>query len=348
MKRIKEFFWLCSGSSREVLEQCPTEASKYAGIGATVFFTGIFASLASAYAFFTFTDNYWISAGLGLIWGALIFNLDRYIVSSMRKTGDSMQELKMALPRIVLAVLISIVIARPLELKIFEKEIQTELVTMNTEIKSARIKNIENQYNLQLEGLKNEVDQLNAEILSKQEERNELRAIASAEADGSGGSMKRNPGPIYKIKKANADQVELELSELTSTNTAIMEQKRQKMEEIEKAKQTEITNILNPDYNGFAARIEALERLTVKNGAIWIANWFIILLFIAIETAPVFVKLISSRGPYDYLLASEEQEFSLLWLNKATKSSSNLRKKAKSLSEEERNFLNEQLSAKMS
>ena len=140
----------------------------------------------------------------------------------------------------------------------------------------------------------------------------------------------------------------MELAELTSTNTAIMEQKRQKMEEIGKAKQTDIVNVLNPDYNGFAARIEALERLTVKNSAIWIANWFIILLFIAIETAPVFVKLISSRGPYDYLLASEEQEFSLLWLNKATKSSSILRKKAKSLSEEERNFLNEQLSAKMS
>jgi len=348
MNKIKNFFWLCSGSSREVLDQCPSEASKYAGIGATVFFTGIFASLASAYAFYTFTDNYWISAGLGLVWGGLIFNLDRYIVSSMRKTGDFSQELKMAMPRIILAILISIVIARPLELKIFEKEIQTELVTMNTEIKSARIKNIENNYDIQIAALKNEVKNINGDIQRKELERNDLRAIASAEADGSGGSMKRNPGPIYQIKKAHADQVEQELLALSATSVTLMAHKQQQIDALETARQEEIAALNNPDYTGFAARVEALGRLTSKNGAIWMANWFIILLFIAIETAPVFVKLISSRGPYDYLLAAEEQDYSLLWLQKATRSSSNLRKKAKSLSEEEKAFLNEQLSAKMS
>ena len=331
-----------------MLDQCPTEASKYAGIGATVFFTGVFASLASAYAIFTFTDNYWISAGLGLVWGALIFNLDRYIVSSMRKTGDFSQEFKMALPRIILAILISVVIARPLELKIFEKEIQTELVTINSEIKSARIKNIEDGYSQQVTALKSDVEQLNAAIQQKQQERNELRAIASAEADGSGGSMKRNPGPIYQIKKAHADQVEQELLALTATGVSLMTQKRQKINALDTAKEEEIKALNNPDYTGFAARLEALGRLTSKNAAIWMANWFIIFLFIAIETAPVFVKLISSRGPYDYLLASEEQEYSLDWLHKAAKSSSSLRKKAKSLSEEEKAFLNEQLSAKMS
>jgi hypothetical protein len=38
---------------------------------------------------------------------------------------------------------------------------------------------------------------------------------------------------------------------------------------------------------------------------------FIILLFIAIETAPIFVKLISPRGPYDDLLELAEDKVSL-------------------------------------
>jgi len=35
------------------------------------------------------------------------------------------------------------------------------------------------------------------------------------------------------------------------------------------------------------------------------------LLFIAIETAPIFVKLISSRSPYDYLLHEHEHIFEM-------------------------------------
>jgi hypothetical protein len=348
MNRITQFFWLCSGSSRSLLSQCPTEGSKYAGIGATIFFTGVFAALASAYAFFTFTNNYWVSAGLGLVWGFLIFNLDRYIVSSMRKTGSLTTEIKMALPRIILAILISVVIARPLELKIFEKEIQTELVDMNDEIQSARINAIEQKHNTEIQNIQVGIEQLKADILRKELERNNLRALASAEADGTGGSMKRNPGPIYKIKKAHADKVEEELFNLTMANNALIEQKNKRVNNLEQSKEKKIIALSNPDYTGFAARLEALGRLTAKSSAIWLANWFIILLFIAIETAPIFVKLISVRGPYDYLLASEEQDFSLSWLSKKVRLSSTLRKKAESLSGEEKDFLNQQLSAKMS
>ena len=123
MDKLKYFFWLCSGANRPLLEKCPTEGSKYVGIGATIFFTGIFAALAAAYALYTVFENYLIAGLFGLIWGLMIFNLDRYIVSSMRKEGNSRKEFYTALPRIILAVLISLVIAKPLEMKIFEKEI---------------------------------------------------------------------------------------------------------------------------------------------------------------------------------------------------------------------------------
>ena len=138
MIRIKRFFWLFSGSHLTLLEKVPSEAAKYAGIGATIFFTGIFAAIAAGYAIFTFSDNLWLASLLGIIWGGMIFNLDRYIVSSMRKSNSWKKEWTMALPRIFLALIISLVIARPLELKIFEKEIKAELTLMNTEIIKAK------------------------------------------------------------------------------------------------------------------------------------------------------------------------------------------------------------------
>jgi chromosome segregation ATPase len=53
------------------------------------------------------------------------------------------------------------------------------------------------------------------------------------------------------------------------------------------------------NYDGLAARLEALGELTTKNDTLWFAYLFITLLFFTIETAPIFVKLISSKGLYD-------------------------------------------------
>ena len=60
---------------------------------------------------------------------------------------------------------------------------------------------------------------------------------------------------------------------------------------------------------GVASRLEALDRLTTSSDAISMASLFIVLLFIAIETAPIFVKLISTKGPYDYVLETAEHKF---------------------------------------
>jgi hypothetical protein len=57
---------------------------------------------------------------------------------------------------------------------------------------------------------------------------------------------------------------------------------------------------------GFPARIQVLEQMKEKDSSIWWTSNLIILLFILLETSPVFVKLISKRGPYDYLLSRIE------------------------------------------
>ena len=338
---------MCSGSHLTLLEKVPSEAAKYAGIGATIFFTGIFAAIAAAYAIFTFSDNLWLASILGIIWGGMIFNLDRYIVSSMRKSNSWKKEWTMALPRIFLALIISLVIARPLELKIFEKEIRAELTLMNTEIIKAKRDSTNNYYHSLINSQQQEIDLLQAAITTKQQQRDELRANATAEADGTGGTMRRNAGPIYQIKKAEADKVEQELAALQATNQTLIASKRQEIALSQEGKNQELAAIANPDYTGFAARLEALGRLTGKNWSLWLANIFIILLFIAIETAPVMVKLISSKGPYDYMLETEEYNHELTWLAQKAKLNTKTRKSARHYTDEEQQYIDQYLTSNL-
>ena len=74
MQKITNFFWQCSGADLTLLQKCPTESSKYLGIGATIFFTGLFAAMSGAYALYTVFDSIIIAVIFGLIWGLMIFN----------------------------------------------------------------------------------------------------------------------------------------------------------------------------------------------------------------------------------------------------------------------------------
>ncbi|MFY0712782.1 DUF4407 domain-containing protein [Seonamhaeicola sp. NFXS20] len=129
MNRINRFFWWCAGANIEILKKCPTDHAKYFGVGGTIVFTALMASFAGGYAFYTAFKSALPSLFFGAFWGLLIFNLDRYIVSTIGK-GDGTQKItieewKLAAPRLLMAVLLGLVISTPLELKIFEKEIKT-------------------------------------------------------------------------------------------------------------------------------------------------------------------------------------------------------------------------------
>ncbi len=78
---LKRFFIICSGADTDILKETPLgEHNKYVGIGATIFFTAVMAFIASSYALYTVFDSVIIALGFGLVWGLLIFNLDRFIV----------------------------------------------------------------------------------------------------------------------------------------------------------------------------------------------------------------------------------------------------------------------------
>jgi hypothetical protein len=327
MKNIQNFFLFCSGVEHSILERCPSDVNKYVGIGATVFFTGVLAFISSGYALYTVFESYWAAIPFGIIWGLMIFNLDRYIVLSMKSNGSWWRDWVVALPRLALAILLALVISKPLEMKIFEKEIQAELVTMEQEVYKQQEDGLKARYNTQLADERARIDALKAEILLKTTARDALVKQAVQEADGTGGSGKKNLGPIYLAKKAEADKAQAELEQTIALNQPLILEKTKAIQTLETTVQTEVSGLQRSRYNGLAARMEALSRLSGKSLAILYASLFITLLFVAIETAPIMVKLISYRSPYDYLLHEHEHVFEMANLESTTLRNNTVRSK---------------------
>jgi hypothetical protein len=277
----------------------------------------------------------------------MIFNLDRYIVSSMRKERNSLREFKTALPRIVLAVLISIVIAKPLEMKIFDKEIQSELIIMEQQTYTAQESEIKMRFQADQQKLRDEIAALKNEIEVKTAKRDELDRLAQEEADGTGGTRKRNAGPIYKIKKADAERVNLELQDLVKKNDLLIQQKQQALSTSDSTISLGIGSLARQKLDGPASRMEALSRITAKSDAILWAHWFIVLLFIAVETAPVFVKLISGQGPYDQLLKTEEHGFEAKRVEDMAVLNAEIKKRTETLPKTETGFVTDRLDVRL-
>ena len=159
--------------------------------------------------------------------------------------------------------------------------------------------------------------------------------------------MKRNAGPIYKIKKEDADRVDQELSELNLKNQALITANYVRLKEIESLLTSEIQAIEKGRMDGPAARMDALSNITAKSKAIWLANWFVILLFIAVETAPVFVKLISNRGPYDHLLLVEEKAIESMMYEHLAKQNVSVKKRTKAYPVIEKEYIDTKLEASL-
>ena len=125
---INEFLWTCAGVNKNILRLYPSEYAKYAGSGGTILFTAMMAFISGSYAMFFVFSNAILSLIFGIFWALLIFNLDRFIVNSMHTDGKdtlSWKKIQTAMPRIIMAIFLGIVISTPLEMKIFNDRIES-------------------------------------------------------------------------------------------------------------------------------------------------------------------------------------------------------------------------------
>lgn len=309
MGAFYRFFSWCSGARLYLLTSCPTDYNKFFGIGMIVFLTGLMASITGYFASYMIFESHLISVGFGVLWGILIFFLDWFIVASLKKEEKFLPEFLFSIPRIILAILLAVVISTPLELKLFEKEINAVLVGLKTESAIKHNELVDKEF-AEIEKLKNENKKLRTEFKNKETQRNSLFEMIIKEAEGRSPTGVVGKGPVYREKKAEFDRLNKKLDIIKKDNDIQIKINNQKIKELDFQKKEKISNSKQDiqKADGLLARLEAMSLLKERSKTVSLASWFIFILFVLIEAAPILVKLLSRRGPYDELIDKEEYE----------------------------------------
>jgi hypothetical protein len=303
------FLWWCAGAHQKLLQQFPSEQTKYAGLGGVLLATLVLAALSSGYAIYSVFGNVLWTVAFAAIWGLIIFNFDRFLVSTMRKYGVSKsRQVWMAIPRLALALLIGLTIARPLELKIFEKEIAVKMQE-NQHHKIQRndsLLQIENKH--LIETAEVERQRLTARKNGIEDTLSRLQNAYVQEADGTGGSGQRGIERLTRMKmdayKQAQTQFDPEIKSLDSnlkSQDSIISAAQSGLEARRKDYAT--TTAANM---GFLEKNKALSDLSDEEPSVWWTSILLSMLIILIEIGPILSKLIMPVGPYDIALAKEE------------------------------------------
>jgi Domain of unknown function (DUF4407) len=314
MNRFRRMLIACSGAVGHVLEkpECRGDAMKHAMIGAFVLLTAIFAFFSSTFAFYTGISSLPLAIVLGVAWALMIFTLDRFIVSGIRKSDVEglpfeqrfrrrLVEWIIALPRLVLAALISFVVATPLELRFFQREIDAQLAQNQTIARQTAGKQLDAEFAL-IPELRQKNDELRKSIADAWNKHAAAQTLANKESVGQAGYTRLiGDGPVYRKLKAQADQLEQLAQQTAKTNTAAIAINDARIAELEAERQRRLAQFVKAIDNsgGFLDRYRALGQMAKANDDVRTARLFLILLVLAIELTPVITKLLLRRGPYD-------------------------------------------------
>jgi hypothetical protein len=293
------FLWNCSGADKQILSYSPYyDHVKYAGIGGLVFATGFLAFISMSFAIWYIFQTLWVSLTIGVIWGLIIFNFDRFIISGTGK-GDGKETIGLSeiwpggVVRIIMATILGFTISAPLEVYIFQNEIDKEFYKIDQKEQQLEIKKIEEIYKRSPEFNKLNADKtlLDTEIKKLETEREEYQKLAAKENSTEKGGC----GPKCTEFKRMAAEVLVRIDERKNKISTI-DKKLEVFENDKKAKLNRLSNVNNSSH-GLLDRILALESIPGSEVPVWLIR----IMFVVIEVAPIFFKMMLIRSSYDYM-----------------------------------------------
>jgi len=324
---ITKALWWCAGADEHFLNKSPMQDRvKYAGIGGIVLCTGLLAAFSGGFAFYTIfgpknnaihdTFSWWTLFGsfvFGIVWGLVILNLDRFIVSSTGK-GDGTDkvtraEFGQAFPRMVIALILGFAISAPLEIKILESEIDSELsayqkgyaekLNKQTDIlfkqNVAKLEKDKAEYEKKLQSYEKELkvydDEIDLLVTRQQLEMQDKRAYGF-------GPVARKMQADIETKRTEKDKfIKLKSAEVGSWRKQLDfadGQINRNSDDLRAAYKENETR--SHGYDGLLKRIQISHEI----GG-WIP-WLILGVFLCIEMGPIFFKMMLNKGPYDYMV----------------------------------------------
>lgn len=328
------FLWWCAGADPLILRQSSySDHVKYQGIGGVVLATAILAFISMVFAIYTIFDHLIVALVIGFVWSLIILNLDRFIVSSTGKgDGDatiSGKEFINALPRLLMAIALGITISAPLETVLFKTEILREWEYTRNQLALIRRNEVKAELALtgEVQETKTKIDSASARVQKYEAILAESNTMIQNLVNGIG-VPRCTGGPTCstlahrELYKQN-DEAKVTVSEAKEE----LERLKNELKGFEEAAVTRINDAANEILTkepGFLDQLMMLEKLSShekelleydpvtflpkENGkkeviygkAGW-PVWMVRILFILIEIAPIFFKLMLIKGPYDYM-----------------------------------------------
>jgi hypothetical protein len=314
---IMKQLWSACGADSYVLERSTyTDHVKYACLGGIVLATGFMAAMAGGYAFYVIfgptgegavdipIDYMAVLTSIifGCIWGLIIFNIDRFIVASTGK-GDGTEaitfdEIKAAIPRILMGIIIAFTISKPVELKMFSTEIGVELKSRQLAKEADFIKDINDKFQPRISERQDEIYEIEAVLKEKELLKQQAELNFTAELDESGGTGNRGYGPVAREKDTIRQVEKREYLALVKEMKPRIEELRMEIKEQKNEKTVELNKkkAISNDLNGLSERIDIVHEIVD-----WKLTLFITLLFMTIELTPIFFKMMLIKSPYDFM-----------------------------------------------
>ena len=321
--KIMKALWAAAGGDEYILDRSTySDQVKYACLGGIVFATGLMAGLSGGYAFYTIFEPREIDAitaspihwptvlmamGFGFFWGLMIFNLDRFIVAATGK-GDGTEkitwdELKGAIPRIIMGVIIAISISKPIEIRMFKTEIDNKLYAKQLEVQKEFEKKTTANFEERLKVVENDLGDL------EKKRKDLLERIKVAEKNhqdnlmGYAGGIPAGDGKLSQALLKVKENLEAELKRFEDANKAKFDIADKKRNDIlaEKERALASNEKVAKGLDGLLERIKIAHEVA----GFWI-TLFVTLLFLAIELTPIFFKLMLTKTPYDYLAENRD------------------------------------------
>lgn len=233
-----------------------------------------------------------ISIIIGLFWATLIIAMDREIVSTHSRWG--------AIVRILIALGIGFILSLPLKVMFFQNTIYKEL-TQASNFENADAKT---RYITEKDNLNNTIRELEKNISKHRSEMARFANLKHAEGiglaiEGATGKAGEN-GIGYKTAKENFILHE----KLASDYEKQLEYAKQNYDKkLSESKSDYLTDHINQSFD-FPTQYKALNEILDRpeNRSLYWFAMFLMVIFMAVEAMPAFMKLIREKDEYDGLL----------------------------------------------
>lgn len=303
---IRRFFWWSAGVVPSVLEKCPTNHAKYTALGVIMVLIAALASV--SFAFFLSQSFHipFVFAWLGsLLWGGLIYSLDRVILTSFRKGETSFFAVAQ---RFILTVSLSLIISEPLLLKFFEKEIIREMKQTNQTVSAVARQNATARFQTEVDSLEISSKEIENRLDALKTERDEKEKAVIGEIEGISGSGNKGFGIAADRKKKAFEEADAKYQEYKKDSAQLLSENKARLAEIRREIETETKTISTADNeaDGVLAKHAALFQIVSRDAGaalVWLPM-FCGLLFL--ETLPLSIKVFGKKSVYDIALESEE------------------------------------------